>query len=80
MDSTTAQHRVEVYQDPPTTPLNSEEYTDAGLPWCDYYGADTRALKGAEERAGVNTVKEMGMKKGEHPLPENESLLPDNIV
>lgn len=58
---------------PPTVPPTAREYADAGLPWFDYYDADNTMVKGAEELAGLKTVKEMGDELGESPLPENES-------
>ena len=61
-------------EEPPTTPLTSREYQDAGLPWFDFYGGDREALEGAKELAGLKTVKEIGEEKGEQPLPENESV------
>ena len=61
-------------EEPPTTPLTSREYQDAGLPWFDYYGGDREALEGAKKLAGLKTVKRMGEEKGEHPLPENEPV------
>ncbi len=61
-------------EEPPTTPLTSREYQDAGLPWFDWYGGDREALEGAKKLAGLKTVKGMGEEKGEHPLPENESV------
>ncbi|MGD2124347.1 MAG: hypothetical protein PVJ76_21635 [Gemmatimonadota bacterium] len=61
-------------EDPPTTPLTSREYDEAGMPWFEYYGGDREALEGAEKLAGLKTVKEIGQEKGEHPLPENESV------
>ena len=61
-------------EEPPTTPLTSREYQDAGLPWFDYYGGDRKALEGAKELADLKTVKGMGEEKGEHPLPENETV------
>ena len=61
-------------EEPPTTPLTSREYQDAGLPWFDFYGGDRKALEGAKELAGLKTVKEIGEEKGEQPLPENESV------
>jgi hypothetical protein len=32
---------------PPGKPLTAKQYTDAGLPWFDYYAADQKALAGA---------------------------------
>ena len=61
-------------EEPPTTPLTSREYQDAGLPWFDYYGGDREALEGAKKLADLKTVKGMGEEKGEHPLPENEPI------
>ena len=61
-------------EEPPTTPLTSREYQDAGLPWFDYYGGDREALEGAKKLADLKTVKEIGEEKGEQPLPENESV------
>ena len=61
-------------EDPPTTPLTSREYDDAGMPWFEYYGGDREALGGAEKLAGLKTVKGIGEEKGEHPLPENETV------
>ena len=61
-------------EEPPTTPLTSREYQDAGMPWFEYYGGDKKALEGAKKLGELTTVKGMGEEKGEHPLPENESV------
>ena len=61
-------------EEPPTTPLTAREYEKKGLPWFDHYGGDRTALKGAAALAELKTVKEMGEDKGEHPLPENETV------
>ena len=61
-------------EEPPTTPLTSREYRDAGLPWFDWYGGDREALEGAKKLADLKTVKGVGEEKAEHPLPENESV------
>lgn len=58
---------------PPTVPPTARAYADAGLPWFDYYDAENTMVEGAEEFAGLKTVKEMGDELGESPLPENES-------
>ena len=36
-------------EEPPTTPLTSREYQDAGLPWFDWYGGDRRRSRGSGE-------------------------------
>ena len=61
-------------EEPPTTPLTAREYEKTGLPWFDHYGGDQTALEGAAALAELKTVKEMGEEKGEHPLPENETV------
>lgn len=33
--------------DPPTVPFTAKEYTNAGLPWFDYYADGATALNGA---------------------------------
>jgi hypothetical protein len=65
---------------PPTVPPTAAEYTRAGLPWFDYYGADHQALEGGEALARVKSVAQLGAWKGGVPLPENESVDVDNIV
>ena len=66
--------------DPPTVPFTSKEYADHGMPWFKYYGADKKALSGAPAFHGVKSVVQMGEKKGENPLPENESVEPGEII
>ena len=61
---------------PPTVPPTAKQYTDAGLPWFDYYAADLRALEGAEKLARLDSVATKGIKNGKTPLAENESVSP----
>ena len=65
---------------PSTVPFTAKEYTDHGLPWFDYYSDNATALKGSEKLNGLKSVVEIGNAKGENPLPENESVDPENIV
>ncbi len=66
-------------EDPPTVPPTAKEYKQAGLPWFDYY-SDTPALEGSKTLAKLKSVATLGKKKGEVPLPENESVVPDHVV
>ena len=59
---------------PPTTPPTARKYTDAGLPWFDYYDGDRKAISGSESLAGLKSVARTGVEKGESPLPENDPL------
>ena len=66
-------------EQPPTVPPTAEEYTRAGLPWFDYYD-DALALDGSKALAELESVLEMGRRKGDVPLPENESVDVDRVV
>lgn len=65
---------------PPTRPPTAADYTKAGLPWFDYYDADRRAIEGAEKLAGLESVAQRGTTKRTSPLPENESVVLQNVV
>lgn len=67
-------------EDPPTVPPTAKEYTEAGLPWFDYYGGDREALEGGEELRKLKSVLQLGKEKGEVPLPENESVTPERVI
>ena len=64
---------------PPTTPPTSKEYKRAGVPWFDYYDDRRTALDGTEVLAALKSVAELGMEKGDVPLPENESVEVDRV-
>jgi hypothetical protein len=66
-------------EEPPTVPPTAEEYTEAGLPWFDWY-ADQPALGGGDALRKLKSVKQLGTEKGDNPLPENASVDPKNIV
>lgn len=65
---------------PPTTPPTAKEYTEAGLPWFDYYAADREALEGSERLARMKSVLEKAREEGRSPLPENETVDPGNVI
>ncbi len=59
----------------PYPPLTAAEYSRRGLPWFDYYSEEgSVAIEGAEILKELKSVKEMGEKMNENPLPENESV------
>ena len=58
---------------PPTRPPSAKEYSEAGLPWFEWYGGDAEAVGGAKKLASLASVAEFGKVKGQDPLPENES-------
>ena len=61
---------------PPSKPPTARRYTAAGLPWFDYYGGDLKALEGAQELAGLDSVAVKKLKKGEGVLADNEPVQP----
>lgn len=65
---------------PPTTPPTAREYTAAGLPWFEYYDETATALSGGEKLKGTKSVAEIGTEKGDVPLPENKSVVTENVV
>lgn len=66
---------------PPTTPPLAKEYSDAGLPWFEYYNENNAtALNGSEKLSNLKTVTTMGKGKGEFPLPENDSNFHMDII
>jgi len=67
-------------ENPPTVPPTAKEYTDAGLPWFEYYAEDLAALEGAEKLAGLKSVAQLGEQKGDVPLPENEPVTPERVI
>ncbi len=64
---------------PPTQPPTAAQYSRAGLPWFDYYD-ETPAVEGSAILRGLKSVFQLGQKKGETPIPENEPVQPERIV
>jgi hypothetical protein len=55
-----------------TKPPTAADYTNAGLPWFDYY-TDARTLAGAPALSGLKSVAEMAEAKGDDPLDANSA-------
>ena len=65
---------------PPTVSPSALEYTEAGLPWFEWYGGDVTAIDGARKLKKLASIAKLGKKKGEQPLPENESVKVAQVV
>ena len=65
---------------PPTEPPTAKLYTAAGLPWFEYYGADAKALKGAEKLKHLKSVTAKGREKGVKSLPEHDPVEIDQLL
>lgn len=66
-------------EQPPTGPPTATEYTEAGLPWFDYYGGDVEAISGAEKLSGIKSVAQIAGEKGDE-LAGNETVEVRNVV
>lgn len=64
---------------PPPTPVTAKRYTQAGLPWFEYYGDPAATLKGAEKLQWLKSVADM-KKSEQQELEDNESIGPEKIV
>ncbi len=65
---------------PPSDPPTAKQYTEAGLPWFDYYGGDVQAVAGAQKLRAARSVAKIGMEKDEMPLPGNETLNVTHVI
>lgn len=70
----------EVYQAitgrrPPQKPPTAKDYTEAGLPWFDYY-SDKKALPGAEILSKLGSIGAKMIEKGKGLLTDNEPVQP----
>jgi len=75
-----AQYQTVTGKKPPTAPPSAKSYTEAGLPWFDYYSEGSKAVDGSKKLAGMDSVAAKGIKKGEKPLQENEPVEPSMVV
>ncbi len=64
---------------PPTSPPNAKQYTEAGLPWFDYYGGDAEVISGAEKLSGTKSVAQIAGEKGDE-LSGNQTVKVKNVV
>jgi hypothetical protein len=65
---------------PPDPPPTAQSYTEAGLPWFDYYDADKEALAGAPPLAKLDSVASKMIKSGKEALKGNNPVEPKRIV
>jgi len=58
---------------------SATDYTQAGLPWFEYYNDKLNAISGPEKLSGLDSVAAKGIKLGEEPLDQNDPVYPQNI-
>jgi hypothetical protein len=68
-------------EQPPTVPPTSTEYAQAGFPWFDYYDESQSQLPAGDGLGGLESITQLGAKKGDNPLPENGSVeVSDEVI
>lgn len=63
---------------PPHKPASAKAYTNAGLPWFDYYD-DSIALSGSDALSELTSVAAKGIEEGKGVLPDNDPVYPKVI-
>lgn len=58
----------------PNEPPTAKAYSDAGLPWFEYYGKDQAALPGSTKLAGVKSVADLFKKETGATLPNSQDV------
>ena len=72
------QYRAITGHRPPHTPPSAKQYTDAGLPWFDYYD-DQPALAGSVALGKLTSLAAMTIQKGKSLLGDNQPVEPKII-
>lgn len=65
---------------PPHKPPSAEAYSNAGLPWFEYYDEQKAALAGSTVLANLDSVAAATVKKEMKSMPDNEPVIPKVIV
>ena len=73
----------ELYQNitghaPPHKPCTAEDYTNAGLPWFDYY-SDAKPVTGSKILSKLKSLAAKKIEKGEAPLDNNKPVEPKHV-
>lgn len=72
------QYRTVTGYAPPHEPPTAADYTDAGLPWFEYFDADLQALEGAPRLDRLDSVGARRVKEGMPPVDQDEKAEPDS--
>lgn len=60
-------------EEPPLSPISAEDFSNAGLPWFDYYGGDCKTIEGAKALGEIKSIKSIAHEKGDPVWPEEKS-------
>ncbi|MCY4656316.1 MAG: hypothetical protein OXC80_05810 [Gammaproteobacteria bacterium] len=72
------QYQMITGHQPPHKPVTARDYTEAGLPWFDYYD-DSKALAGSNTLGGLTSVGAKVIQTGQGLLPDNEPVQPKTV-
>jgi hypothetical protein len=65
---------------PPHAAPTAADYTNAGLPWFKEWDTGSKTLPGAKPLKKLDSVANLGNKKGENPLPDNTPVAGTNPI
>ena len=72
------QYQAITGHNPPHQPPTTKDYTEAGLPWFDYY-SDSKSLGGSDTLSMLTSVAAKSIDKGKGVLPNNDLVEPKNV-
>jgi len=67
-------------EEPPMRAISAQTYTEAGLPWFDYYDNDKEAIAGAKKLGKIKSIKQIDDEKGSDIWPEDGKVENPSIV
>lgn len=65
--------------DPPHPAPTAKSYTNAGLPWFEYYDDSQSAIKGTTILSKLKSIAQLSLAKKEVVLPENDPVTPEKV-
>ena len=60
-------------EEPPLSSISAEQYSEAGLPWFDYFDGDRKAIEGAKALDQIKSIKTMAEEKRDDVWPKKKS-------
>jgi hypothetical protein len=66
-------------EEPPLSPISAEVYSQAGLPWFDYYDGDREAIDGAKALGNIKSVRTISQINSD-PIFHNEGAKLEYLV
>jgi hypothetical protein len=67
-------------EEPPMRAISAKTYTDAGLPWFDYYDNDKEAISGAKKLGKIKSIKQIDDEQGSDIWHEDGKIENPSIV